>query len=87
MHKTPSRRVPCLLCRAFVLSELAGAGVQLKEASLPELQQIPRINSKGGLVGAEAYAWHRPLLDQRSELYDPWVLQRFDAGRSQSAAD
>ena len=69
------------------LSELSGAGVQLKEASLPELQQIPRINSKGGLVGAEAYAWHRPLLDQRSELYDPWVLQRFDAGRSQCAAD
>lgn len=69
------------------LSELSGAGVQLKEASLPELHQIPRINSKGGLVGAEAYAWHRPLLDQHPELYDPWVLQRFDAGRSQSAAD
>lgn len=69
------------------LSELSGAGVQLKEASLPELHQIPRINAKGGLVGAEAYAWHRPLLDQHPELYDPWVLQRFDAGRSQSAAD
>ncbi|MEO8122468.1 MAG: amidase [Burkholderiales bacterium] len=72
---------------ARALSALSAAGVQLSEPSLPELHEIPRINSKGGLVGAEAYAWHRPLIDQHPELYDRWVLQRFDAGRSQSAAD
>ena len=69
------------------LSALSAAGVHLSEPSLPELDEIPRINSKGGLVGAEAYAWHRPLLDQHADLYDRWILQRFDAGRSQSAAD
>lgn len=72
---------------ARTLSALSAAGVQLSEPPLPELNEIPRINSKGGLVGAEAYAWHRPLLDQHADLYDRWVLQRFDAGRSQSAAD
>lgn len=69
------------------LSELSRAGVQLSEPALPELHDIPRINAKGGLVGAQAYAWHRPLIEQHADLYDPWVLQRFDAGRSQSAAD
>lgn len=72
---------------ARALSELSRAGVQLSEAALPELHDIPRINAKGGLVGAQAYAWHRPLIEQHADLYDPWVLQRFDAGRSQSAAD
>lgn len=72
---------------ARALSALSAAGVQLSEPSLPELHEIPRINAKGGLVGAEAYAWHRPSIAQLPELYDPWVLQRFDAGRSQSAAD
>jgi aspartyl-tRNA(Asn)/glutamyl-tRNA(Gln) amidotransferase subunit A len=72
---------------ARALSALSAAGVQLSEPPLPEIQEIPRINSKGGLVGAEAYAWHRPLLGEHPELYDQWILQRFEAGRSQSAAD
>jgi len=69
------------------LSTLSAAGVRLSEPELPELHEIPRINAKGGLVGAEAYAWHRPLVEQHAALYDPWILQRFEAGRSQSAAD
>jgi aspartyl-tRNA(Asn)/glutamyl-tRNA(Gln) amidotransferase subunit A len=54
---------------------------------LPELAELPLINSKGGFVGAEAYAWHRDHLEARADLYDPWVRARFDAGKSQSAAD
>jgi len=69
------------------LATLSAAGVSLCEPSLPELHEIPRINSKGGLVGAESYAWHRPLVAQHAALYDPWILQRFEAGKSQSAAD
>ncbi len=69
------------------LGTLSAAGVSLSEPSLPELHEIPRINSKGGLVGAESYAWHRPLVEQHAALYDPWILQRFEAGKSQSAAD
>jgi aspartyl-tRNA(Asn)/glutamyl-tRNA(Gln) amidotransferase subunit A len=72
---------------ARALSTLSAAGVRVSEPELPELHEIPRINAKGGLVGAEAYAWHRPLVEQHAALYDPWILQRFDAGRAQSAAD
>ncbi|MCM2251537.1 MAG: amidase, partial [Ramlibacter sp.] len=72
---------------ARALAALSSAGVSLSELSLPELHEIPRINGKGGLVGAEAYAWHRPLVEQHAALYDPWILQRFEAGKSQSAAD
>lgn len=71
----------------LALGRLSGAGARIVELGLDVLDEIPRINSRGGLVGAEAYAWHRPLLESKSHLYDPWVLQRFEAGRSQSAAD
>lgn len=69
------------------LSRLAAAGAKIVTLPLAMLKEIPQINAKGGLVGAEAYAWHRPYLDRLAHLYDPWVLQRFEAGKSQSAAD
>lgn len=69
------------------LGALSAAGARIFEPDLSDLAEIPRINAKGGLVGAEAYAWHRRFLEDRKDFYDPWVLQRFDAGRSQSAAD
>jgi aspartyl-tRNA(Asn)/glutamyl-tRNA(Gln) amidotransferase subunit A len=69
------------------LTRLSQRGVQLKPVTLPELSELPAINRNGGLVGAEAYAWHRKLLETRSEFYDPWVRARFDAGKGQSAAD
>lgn len=70
------------------LARLSAAGARIVPLPLAALlQEIPQINAKGGLVGAEAYAWHRAHLERSPELYDPWVLQRFEAGRSQSAAD
>lgn len=72
---------------ARALNALSGAGAHLSESDMPELHEIPRINAKGGLVGSEAQAWHRELVQKHAALYDPWILQRFEAGRSQSAAD
>ena len=69
------------------LSRLAAAGANVSTLALAMLKEIPGINAKGGLVGAEAYAWHREYLERSPQLYDPWVLQRFEAGKSQSAAD
>lgn len=69
------------------LTRLSHRGVRLKPASIPELAELPNINRHGGLVGAEAYAWHRTLLETRGDAYDPWVRARFEAGRTQSAAD
>ena len=69
------------------LSALSAAGATVSTLALGMLKEIPVINAKGGLVGAEAYAWHREYLERTPQLYDPWVLQRFEAGKSQSAAD
>lgn len=69
------------------LVRLSRRGVRLTPVTLTELAELPQINAKGGFVAAEAYAWHRAHLESRPELYDPWVRARFDAGRSQSAAD
>lgn len=70
-----------------MLTRLSQRGVRLVPLSIPELADLPKINSKGGLVGSDAYAWHKPYLETRGDFYDPWVRARFDAGKSQSAAD
>lgn len=67
-----------------VLTRLSQRGVRLTPVSIPQLGELPRINAKGGYVGADAYAWHRNYLETRGEFYDPWVRARFEAGRSQS---
>jgi aspartyl-tRNA(Asn)/glutamyl-tRNA(Gln) amidotransferase subunit A len=72
---------------AATLTRLSQKGVRLKPVQIAELAELPNINRNGGFVGAEAYAWHRSLLETRGEFYDPWVRARFDAGRNQSAAD
>jgi aspartyl-tRNA(Asn)/glutamyl-tRNA(Gln) amidotransferase subunit A len=69
------------------ISALSAAGAKVSTLARGMLKEIPVINAKGGLVGAEAYAWHREYLERAPQLYDPWVLQRFEAGKSQSAAD
>jgi aspartyl-tRNA(Asn)/glutamyl-tRNA(Gln) amidotransferase subunit A len=70
-----------------VLSRLSQKGVRLKPLAIPELAELPQINRKGGFVGAEAYAWHRRLLETRSALYDPFIRARLEAGATLSAAD
>jgi aspartyl-tRNA(Asn)/glutamyl-tRNA(Gln) amidotransferase subunit A len=69
------------------LTRLSHRGVRLTPLDIPQLARLPEINSKGGFVGADAYAWHKDLLETRAEFYDPWVRDRFGAGKSQTAAD
>jgi len=69
------------------LTALSGAGARLEDIKLPELDCLPELNSKGGLIAAEAYAWHRDLLRDRADSYDPRVSVRIMKGADQSAAD
>jgi aspartyl-tRNA(Asn)/glutamyl-tRNA(Gln) amidotransferase subunit A len=69
------------------LTRLSRAGVQLRDVALPELGEIPQVNAKGGITAAEAFAWHRALLDRAKSTYDPRVAIRIEQGRSMSAAD
>jgi aspartyl-tRNA(Asn)/glutamyl-tRNA(Gln) amidotransferase subunit A len=69
------------------LRALAQAGVKLTDIDLPELAEMPEMNSKGGLSSAESYAHHRRLLATDGERYDPRVSRRILRGREQDAAD
>lgn len=66
---------------------LRDAGAQIREIPLQELQELPAINGKGGLAGAEAYALHRERLQTSAALFDPRVSARILRAGEQSAAD
>jgi aspartyl-tRNA(Asn)/glutamyl-tRNA(Gln) amidotransferase subunit A len=68
-------------------SRLAAAGVQIVEIAFAGVEEIPEINANGGLIAAEAWAWHKDLLNVRGELYDPRVLTRILRGKDISAED
>jgi aspartyl-tRNA(Asn)/glutamyl-tRNA(Gln) amidotransferase subunit A len=66
---------------------LAGVGVKVDHIDLPELNELPAINAKGGFAAAESYAWHRDLLARRGNEYDALVAPRIRRGAEMSAAD
>ncbi|MGH8170448.1 MAG: amidase [Steroidobacteraceae bacterium] len=69
------------------ISRLSGAGAEVEEIPLAELDELPAINRKGSFSGPEAYALHRERLESQGALYDPRVLVRLQRGSEQSAAD
>ena len=38
-----------------------------RSIDLPELNELPTINAKGGFAASEAYAWHRKLIERRGK--------------------
>ena len=77
------------VARAFAAAQtaLSEAGARIVDLPLRELSELGRINSKGGFGAAEAYAFHRPLIESKAAVYDPRVLSRILRGREQEAAD
>jgi len=69
------------------VSALRAVGMQVAEIDYRELRDIPSINSKGGIVVAEALAHHRKQLEETGDGYDPRVSRRILAGSQISAAD
>ncbi len=69
------------------LARLRQQGARLEEIELPELLELPAINTTGGFSPSEAYAWHFPLLDRHSDAYDPRVLARILRGAKMSARE
>ena len=74
-------------CFERALDRLRGGGAVITEMTFPGFDRIDAINSGGGFAAAEAYAWHRPLIDAKADLYDPRVIGRIRRGKDQSAAD
>lgn len=69
------------------IGELGRAGVTIVQRPLAELLRIPEVNSRGGIATAEAYAWHRPLMEQHRDQYDPRVSSRILKGRDLTDQD
>jgi aspartyl-tRNA(Asn)/glutamyl-tRNA(Gln) amidotransferase subunit A len=65
---------------------LEAAGAILADVGFAPLEQLPRMN-RFGFSGMEAYAWHRPLIEQHADLYDPRVLSRIKKAETAHAAD
>ncbi|KVV43230.1 amidase [Burkholderia ubonensis] len=68
------------------LKHLEAAGAIVAEVRFAALDRLPDIN-RFGFSPIEAYAWHRPLLAQHRDRYDPRVLTRILRGEPASAAD
>ncbi len=72
---------------AATLNLLSKAGAKIVEIDVPEFAQLATINAKGGLIAAEAWHWHRELLETSGDDYDQRVRGRILRGRDISAAD
>jgi aspartyl-tRNA(Asn)/glutamyl-tRNA(Gln) amidotransferase subunit A len=66
---------------------LAAKGVRIDHIDLPQLDEMPAINAKGGFAASEAYAWHKDLIGRRGADYDPFVAPRIRRGAEMTAAD
>ncbi|MGK5008947.1 amidase [Janthinobacterium sp. MDB2-8] len=69
------------------LDKLRQAGALVEQFDFPELLELPMINGGGGLVAAEAWHWHRVLLEEKGAQYDQRVAARIRRGQQQGAFD
>jgi aspartyl-tRNA(Asn)/glutamyl-tRNA(Gln) amidotransferase subunit A len=68
------------------LAILGDAGATITTARFPVLDEIAGVNARGGFAAGEAYAWHRRLLAEKGEGYDPRIRKRILRGEGMSAA-
>jgi Asp-tRNA(Asn)/Glu-tRNA(Gln) amidotransferase A subunit family amidase len=75
------------VARAFErsLKNLRAAGAQIEEIALTELLDIGPMMATGGFSPAESFAWHRELLTQHADQYDPRVAHRIQRGAQMKA--
>ena len=68
-------------------AQLQAAGAHLTRIAVPEFAELGRLHARGTLAGTEAWAWHRRLLSERGDDYDPRVGLRLRGGEAMGAAD
>jgi aspartyl-tRNA(Asn)/glutamyl-tRNA(Gln) amidotransferase subunit A len=69
------------------LHRLSAAGAKITQIPLPELAESWQVSRHGGILGAEAWANHRSMLETQGERVDPRVRVRIERGAKLSAAD
>ena len=75
------------VARAFerAVRLLRAAGARVEELSLAQIQDLGQLQATGGFSAAESYTWHRRLLQERGDAYDPRVRQRIERGATMKA--
>lgn len=69
------------------LSGLRAAGYPIEEFDLPELTELPALQTHCNFPAAESWAWHRTLIEAHEARYDPRVARRIRSGQDMRAAD
>lgn len=69
------------------LRRLSAAGALLRDVTFDSWNSLTDLGANGGLVGAEARAWHAELIDSQADRYDPRVLSRIRLAEAQGASD
>ena len=69
------------------VKQLEKAGVQFRDISFGDLQNLPAINAKGGIAAAEAYAHHAGMLASSGDQYDQRVRTRIESGAVITASE
>lgn len=70
-----------------VLARLRKAGHSVQEVRMPDLAGMPALLANGGIVAAEAWAQHAPIIARREADYDPRVVSRIRFGEKVGAAE
>jgi aspartyl-tRNA(Asn)/glutamyl-tRNA(Gln) amidotransferase subunit A len=69
------------------IDALVEAGVTITQIRPQSWERLGELSAAGGLVAAEASAWHRQLLAQHEQDYDPRVVSRIRLAAPQRADD
>jgi aspartyl-tRNA(Asn)/glutamyl-tRNA(Gln) amidotransferase subunit A len=69
------------------LARLSAAGARIEHVNFPAMDEVAPANATGGLAAPEAFAWHRQLLAEKGEGYDPMVRKRILRGTAMGLPD
>ncbi len=69
------------------LAAISDAGAHILRIHVPEFDEVPGVNAKGGFAASEAYAWHHTLLAEKGDGYDPRIRMRIERGERMTAVD
>src|SRR3954451_12321795 len=70
-----------------VLERLAAAGATITRLDMPMLTEASIAAREGWVIAVEAFDWHRQLIAERLDMYDPRVGSRILLGADVLAAD
>jgi aspartyl-tRNA(Asn)/glutamyl-tRNA(Gln) amidotransferase subunit A len=69
------------------VSKFKAAGLLVEDVHFDGLNALPQMFKRGGIAGAEAYAFHSNQLVQAADQYDPRVAGRIQSAAQTTAAD